>query len=118
LPHALAAATHAWVLAVAPEVSLHILNQTGLYLRGRMEFAEGKVLYDRALTLAEEAYGPDHPEVAAIVNNLGGVLGALDDLKGAKEHYERVLSLFRKSLGEDHQSRATVRKNLELLANV
>ena len=83
-----------------------------------MEFAEGKVLYDRALTLAEEAYGPDHPVVATVVNNLGGVLQDLGDLKGAKEHFERALSLFRKSLGEDHQSTATVRKNLELLANV
>ncbi|NQE52763.1 hypothetical protein C5S29_04150, partial [ANME-1 cluster archaeon GoMg3.2] len=57
LPHALAAATHAGVLEVAPEVTQHILNQTGLYLRGRAEFAEAKVLYERALPLAEEAYG-------------------------------------------------------------
>ncbi len=80
LPHALAAATHAGVLEVAPEVTQHILNQTGMYLRGRAEFAEAKVLYERALTLSEEAYGPDSPEIAVIVNNLGGVLNGQGDL--------------------------------------
>ena len=96
----------------------HILNQTCLYLRGRAEFAEAKVLYDRALSLAEKAYGPDHPNVARDVNNLGSILQDLGNLKGAKEHYERALSIFRKSLGEDHPSTATVRNNIELLANV
>ena len=118
LPHALAAATHAESREVAPEVTQHILNQTGLYLHERAEFAEAKVLYERNLPLAEKAYGSDHPHVATIVNNLGGVLQDLGDLQGAKEHYERALTIFRKSLGEDHPSTATVRNNLELLANV
>ena len=57
----------------------HILNQTCLYLRGRAEFAEAKVLYDRALSLAEKAYGPDLPEVASastakVRNNLEGIM--------------------------------------------
>nr|QNO48202.1 hypothetical protein PGANABGL_00016 [Methanosarcinales archaeon ANME-2c ERB4] len=42
LPHALAAAAHAEAREVAPEAAQHILNQTGLYLRGRAEFAEAK----------------------------------------------------------------------------
>ncbi len=50
---------------MVPEVTQHILNQTCLYLRGRAEFAEAKVLFDRALSLAEKAYGPDLPEVAS-----------------------------------------------------
>lgn len=89
-----------------------------MYLCGRAEFAEAKVLYGRALSLAEEAYGPNHPNVAIRVNNLGLVLRALGDLQGAKEHFARALSIFQKSLGEDHQLTATVRNNLELLANV
>ena len=103
---------------MAPEVTQHILNQTGVYLRGRAEFAEAKVLYERALSLAEEAYGPDHPLVAILVNNLGLVLQDMGNPKGAKEHFERALAIFRKSLGEDHPSTATVRNNLESLANV
>ena len=102
LPHALAAAAHAGILEVAPEVTLHILNQTGVYLHGRAEFAEAKVLYDRALPLAEEAYGPDHPPVAVIVNNLGLVLRDLGDLQGAKEHYERALKIDEEAYGPVH----------------
>ncbi|VUT25671.1 MAG: photosystem I assembly protein Ycf3 [Candidatus Methanolliviera sp. GoM_asphalt] len=112
LPHALEAAAHAGLLEAAPEVTLYILNQTGMYLRGRAEFAEAKVLFERALSLAEEAYGSDHPEVAAIVNNLGGVLQDLGDLQGAKEHYERALVIGEEAYGSDHPKVATIVNNL------
>ena len=112
LPHALAAATHAGVLEVAPEVTQHILNQIGIYLRGRAEFAEAKVLFERALTLAEKAYGPDHPEVAAIVSNLGSVLQDLGDLQGAKEHYKRALKIDEEAYGPDHPEVAKDVSNL------
>jgi tetratricopeptide (TPR) repeat protein len=115
LPHALAAAAHAGVLGVAPDVTQHILNQTGIYLRGRAEFAEAKVLYDRALSLAEKAYGSDHPEVAAIVNNLGGLLRDLSDLQGAKEHFERALVIGEKTYGPDHPNVAIRVNNLGLV---
>ena len=112
LPHALAAAAHAESQAVAPEVTQHILNQTGIYLRGRAEFAEAKVLFERALSLAEEAYDPDHPEVATIVNNFGSVLRDLGDLKGAKEHYERALKIDEEAYGPDHPNVARDVNNL------
>ena len=115
LPHALAAAAHAGAREVAPDVTQHILNQTGLYLRGRAEFAEAKAHYGRALTLAEEVYGKDHHEVAAIVNNLGRVLKDLGDLQGAKEHYERALEIGKQVYGSDHPNVATVTNNIGLV---
>ena len=118
LPHALVAAAHAEARGVAHGVTSHILNETGLYLRGRAEFAEAKAHYERALALAEEVYGRDHPSVAIRVNNLGGVLQALGNLPAAKECFERALEIFRRFLGEDHPSTVTVQSNLELLADV
>nr|CBH39267.1 conserved hypothetical protein, containing TPR repeats [uncultured archaeon] len=112
LPHALAAATHAETREVAPEVTLHILNQTGVYLHGRAEFAEAKVLFERALTLAEKADGSDHSKVTAIVNNLGGVLQDLNDLQGAKELFERALKIDEKTYGPDHPEVARDVNNL------
>ncbi|MGB3458436.1 MAG: FxSxx-COOH system tetratricopeptide repeat protein [Halobacteriota archaeon] len=112
LPHALAAATHAESREVAPDVTSHILNQTGMYSHGRAEFAEAKVLFERALTLAEEAYGPDHPEVATDVNNLGSVLRALGDLKGAKELFARALKIDEEAYGPDHPHVAILVNNL------
>jgi Tfp pilus assembly protein PilF len=77
----------------APEKTSLILNQTGLYLQGRAEFAEAKAHLERALVLAEKTYGSDHPVVAIRVNNLGGVLKDLGDLPAAKAHYERALAI-------------------------
>ena len=116
LPHALAATAHAEARAGAPETTQHILNEIGRYLHGRAEFAEAKAQYERALSLAEKAFGASHPKVAAIVNNLGRVLHDMGDLEGAKERYERTLEIVRKVLGENHTYTITVRKNLELLA--
>ena len=104
LPHALAAAAHAEARDVSPEVTSHILNQTGLYLRERAEFAEAKAHYERALTLAEKAYGREYPSVARDVNNLGSILKDLGDLQGAKEHYERALKIDENAYGKDHPS--------------
>jgi tetratricopeptide (TPR) repeat protein len=115
LPHALAAAGHSEELEVAHEATSRLLNQAGLYLRGRAEFSEAKSVHERALQIDEKVYGPDHPEVATDVNNLGGVLRALGDLAGAKKSYERALKIFQHFLGEDHPKTKTVRKNLESL---
>ena len=112
LPHALAAAAHAEERGVTPEETQHILNQTGLYLRGRAELAEAKAHYERALALAEEVYGRDHPEVAAIVNNLGRVLQDLGDLPAAKEQYERALAIDEEVYGRDYPSVAIDVNNL------
>jgi len=115
LPHAQAAAAHAEVVKEIPEGTSFILNQTGLYLRGRAEFINAKSNIERALAIDESAYGPDHPDVAICVNNLGGVLQALGDLQGAKENYERAVAIFTKFLGEDHPNTVTVRNNIEYL---
>ena len=38
-------------------------------------------------------YGPEHPEVATDVNNLGSVLQDKGDFDGAQAAYERVLAI-------------------------
>ena len=115
LPHALAAAAHAEAREVAPKETSHILNQTGGYLQVRAEFAEAKDQYERALTLAEKAYGRDDPKVAAIVNNLGSVLQTLSGPQRAKEYYERALKIDEKAYGSDHPN---VARDINNLGNV
>jgi len=102
LPHALAVAAHAEEQGVAPEETSHILNQTGGYLWVCAEFAEAKVCYERALSLAEKAYGREHFMVAIRVNNLGCVLYDLDDLQGAKNSFECALKIDEVVYGKDH----------------
>ena len=83
LPHALATAGHAETFEVALETTGRLLNQVGSYQVIRAEFSEAKTVLERAVRMAEAVYGPDHPNVATGVNNLGGVLRALGDLEGA-----------------------------------
>jgi tetratricopeptide (TPR) repeat protein len=61
----------------------------GLYQAGRAK--EALPLAKRALAIREKAPGPEHPDVATSLNNLGFLLQAMGDLKGAKPHYERAL---------------------------
>ena len=91
LPHALSATGHAEVLQLILPAAGRLLNQAGVYLWIRAEFAGAKACFGLALAIDEVAYGPDHPEVAIDMNNLGGVLKDLGDMSGAKAHFERAL---------------------------
>ena len=102
LPHALAAAGHSEAHDVVLDSTGRLLNQTGLYLKGRAQFTEAKEMYQRALAIDEAVYVPDHPQVAIYVNNLGGVLEALGDFEGAKKNYERALAIGEAVYVPDH----------------
>ncbi len=112
LPHALAAAGHAETLEVASEATARLLNQAGVYFRGRAEFGDARVAFERALAIDESAFGPDHPRVAIRVNNLGLVLQALGDLAGARAAFERALAIDEAAYGPDHPEVATDVNNL------
>jgi tetratricopeptide (TPR) repeat protein len=75
-------------------------------------FKEAKDDFERALKISEAAHGPDHPEVAADVNNLGLVLKRLGDLAGARANYERALKICEPARGPDHPQIAIYVNNL------
>jgi hypothetical protein len=50
-------------------------------------------LFERAQSIYEAAYGRDHPEVAAGLNNLAAVLGDLGEPASARPLAERALSI-------------------------
>jgi tetratricopeptide (TPR) repeat protein len=112
LPHALEAAGHAETLHVASEATGRLLNQTGLYLKGRAEFAEAKAALERALALAEATFDSDHPNVASAVNNLGSVLKDLGDLGGARAAFERALAIDEAAFGPHYPNVARDVNNL------
>ncbi len=112
LPHALAAAGHAQALHVAPEATGRLLNQAGLYLSGRAESTQAKVALQRALAICEGAYGPNHPDVAGVLNNLSGVFWDMQDLKEARTHLERALAIDEAAFGPEHPTVARDVNNL------
>jgi tetratricopeptide (TPR) repeat protein len=112
LPHVLAAAGHGEELDVEPEAAGHLLNESGLYLLTRGEFAEARATLERALKIDEQVYGPDHPDVARDVNNLGLVLHDQGNLEDARKCYERALKINELVYGPDHPSVARDVNNL------
>jgi tetratricopeptide (TPR) repeat protein len=101
-PHLLAAASHAEELEVAYKETQHILNEAALYSQNRADFLGAKNQLERALILAEIVFGPDHPDVATIANNLGSVLKDLGDLPNARQCFERALKIDERIYGPEH----------------
>jgi len=107
LPHGLASVGHADPIGVAQEESGRLLNQMGVYLPGRADFAGAKSLFSRALAMGEAVYGLTHPRVATRLNNLGVVLWETGDLARALEHHRRALAIDEAAYGPDHPEVAT-----------
>ncbi len=114
-PHALVVAAHAEGLDVVPKLTQSLLVKTGLYFKGRAKIDEARNLFERALPIAENVFGRDNVEVAAIIHNLGGVLKDMGELAGAKELYERALKIVEEDLGADDPKVAVVANGLGIV---
>jgi tetratricopeptide (TPR) repeat protein len=112
LPHGLTAAGFGERAKVADDAVGRLLNQCGLYLKGRARYEEAKDCYNRAIKICESDLGADHPTVAICMNNLGSVLRAQGDLVGAKECCLRALKIGEATLGKDHPDVAVWVNNL------
>jgi len=102
LPHGIAAADHADKLSAAgPETAL-VLKHIGTHLLWVASLHEARRALERALNIAEAVFGPDHINVAFVLNQLGAVHRDLADYQGAKAFCERALSIFKATCGTDH----------------
>eukprot|EP00971_Amphidinium_carterae_P119949 2375941-Amphidinium_carterae.1 len=57
---------------------------------------------ERALQIQDPHYGPDHPEVAKTLVNLGNAYGALGDTSKKRDYLERALHIQERHYGPDH----------------
>jgi len=76
------------------------------------KYPEAESLYQRAITVAEKAYGRNHLEVATTLNNLAALYHAQGDGTKPERLYKRVLAIKEKHLGPDHPDVATTLNNL------
>ncbi|MBX3055397.1 MAG: tetratricopeptide repeat protein [Anaerolineae bacterium] len=115
LPHLLAAAAAGERAAPIPERTGYLWNEAGSYLHDRAAYALAGDCYRRALAIDEKVYGPDHPDVARDLNNLGTLLQAEGDLAGARPYLERALAIREKALGSHHPDVTQSLNNLGML---
>lgn len=116
LPHALAATAHPGSTeGEATASASRLLDRTAVYLRGQARFREARALSERALALAEAAFGPAHPDLARVLSNLAMVLQDLGELTGAKECFGRALAIAEAPQDPDHARVGIYLNNLALV---
>src|ERR1043166_1076121 len=78
-------------------------------------YPEADPLMRRALTMHEQSYGPEHPNVARDLNNQAQLLKATNRLSEAEPLMRRVVRIFEQSYGVNHPDVATALTNLAQL---
>ncbi|MGM1059632.1 FxSxx-COOH system tetratricopeptide repeat protein [Saccharothrix sp. Mg75] len=113
LPHVLT--VHEDTTSIPSATTEHtawLLGRAATYLRTHGRPGDAHPLLERALTIDEATYGPDHPEVATDLSNLGGALSDLGRPGDAHPLLERALAITEATYGPDHPAVATLLNNL------
>ena len=91
------------------------LVQEASKLYGEGHHSEAIPLAERALGIAEEVLGPEHPHTATALNNLAELYRATGAFGQAAPLYQRALTIYEKVLGSEHPATATALNNLAAL---
>jgi tetratricopeptide (TPR) repeat protein len=92
-----------------------ILNQEVMDLYRAGKYDRAVVVAQKALQVAEQNVGPDHPDVATSLNNLAELYRTQGDYAKAEPLYKRSLAISEKALGPDHPDVATSLEHLAVL---
>jgi len=88
------------------------LNDLGLLLRSKSEYAESERLLRESLAMQRRLLGDKHPSIAIGLNNIALVLHLKGDLEGAASTYQQALGMQRELLGKVHPEVASTLYNL------
>jgi tetratricopeptide (TPR) repeat protein len=91
------------------------LNRQAVQLHNQGKYAEAFEVARQALTLAETALGPEHPDTLRSVNNLAALYDTQGRYAEAEPLYQRVLAARETVLGREHPETLTSVNNLGFL---
>src|SRR5690242_17402088 len=94
--------------------ALQLLIQ-GQAAQKAQQFQPAVMLHLKAISILEGELGPDDPEVANALNNLGNIYRTLDDSTKAFQTYQRSLAIREKSFGPEHPAVAQSVNNLAIV---
>ena len=100
------------VFAQGAGIEWDILNDEVKELYRTGQYVRAVVVGKKALKVAEEIVGPDHPSVATSLNNLALLYFNQGQYAASEPLYKRALSIDEKALGPDHPSVARSLNNL------
>ncbi|MFX0199094.1 MAG: tetratricopeptide repeat protein [Candidatus Hodarchaeota archaeon] len=95
---------------------LKALAQPELYQQGR--YSEAVAMAREALKAAENTFGPNHPNMAASLNNLAFLQQAQGKYAEAEPLFKRALKIYEKALGPEHPRHILVATSLNNLAGL
>lgn len=81
-----------------------------LWYQGKLDQAAD--YFDRALVIALQLYGPDHPITAIVLGNRGHVSSEHGKSEEALGYYQRSLKILRGAYGDDHPNVARMLNNV------
>ncbi|MBI3775714.1 MAG: tetratricopeptide repeat protein, partial [Gammaproteobacteria bacterium] len=90
-------------LAQAELTEWEKLNGEVMSLYQQGQYANAVPVAKKALALAEQTLGANHPNVAGSLNNLAELYRIQGQYKQAAPLYQRALTIWEKALGPDHQ---------------
>jgi Tetratricopeptide repeat len=96
------ATAHARHLQAATRATVNLLNGTVSRLLDTGQIGTARPLIDRALDIAQEALGPDHPDTLTTRSNLVYMLGTAGQPDEAAAEYRELLDDDLRVLGPDH----------------
>lgn len=92
-----------------------ILSWLGGVLQEIGQYTSAEPLHKHALVISEKVLGPEHPAVAAALNNLATLYHDHEKHAQAAPLYQRALAIREKVLGPEHPDVATSLNNLAAL---
>ncbi|MEW8496198.1 MAG: tetratricopeptide repeat protein [Candidatus Thiodiazotropha taylori] len=97
------------------KMASHLWGQFGYHRIMVAQYDGARDAFKRALAIDEAAFGPNHPNVAADIHNIGYALRELGDQMGAREAFERALAIDETAFGPDHPNIAHHVSNLGMV---
>lgn len=101
LPHALAVSGRDGAAELEPQATSSLLGRVAAYEHARGQLAPARGLLDRAVAVAEIAYGPDDAAAGARLADLAAVLHDMGEDDDAKVCVERALVIAELAYGPD-----------------
>jgi tetratricopeptide (TPR) repeat protein len=89
-----------------------VINTIGLMQSALGMLEDALASHQRALTIMETVYRPDHPEVAITLGNVGNVQRELGEFEAARDTQQRALTIKETVYGPDHPQVASTLNNL------
>jgi tetratricopeptide (TPR) repeat protein len=95
-----------------------LLNWLAYYLKQVAQYAEAEPLYERAIAIGEKTLGPEHPDLAIMLNNLALLYSVQGKYDEAEPLLKRAFAIDEKALGPEDPGLAIDLNNLaELYLN-